>query len=69
MKITKEQAIDSIIQQAKIIEEIERLTNIINKIKKLDLYISEEDYDYEENLINNYIPFNIEEFINNEIQP
>ena len=45
------------------LQEIERLNNIINEIKKLDLYISEEDYDYEENPIDKYIPFDIEDYI------
>ena len=45
------------------LQEIERLNNIINEIKKLDLYISEEDYDYEENPIDKYIPFEIEDYI------
>lgn len=40
-----------------------KLNNIINEIKKLDLYISEEDYDYEENPIDKYIPFEIEDYI------
>ena len=40
-----------------------KLNNIINEIKKLDLYISEEDYDYEENPIDKYIPFDIEDYI------
>ena len=44
-------------------KEIERLNNIINSLKQLELYTFEPDFDYEENLIENYIPFNIEEYI------
>ena len=43
--------------------EIERLNNIINELEKLELYEFTPDYDYDENLIEGYTPFNIREYI------
>lgn len=44
-------------------EENKRLNNIINELEKLELYEFEPDYDYEENLVEHYTPFNIREYI------
>ena len=44
-------------------KEIERLNNIINELEKLELYEFEPDYDYEENLVEHYTPFDIKEYI------
>lgn len=43
--------------------EIERLNNIINELEKLELYEFTPDYDYDENLVEGYTPFNIREYI------
>ena len=44
-------------------QEIERLNNIINELEKLELYEYTPDYDYDENLVDDYTPFNIENYI------
>ena len=44
-------------------EEIEKLNNIINELEKLELYEFTPDYDYDENLVEGYTPFNIREYI------
>ena len=46
-----------------IVNEIERLNNIINELEKLELYEYTPDYDYDENLVDDYTPFNIENYI------
>jgi len=44
-------------------KENERLNNIINELEKLELYTAEEDYDYEENPIDKYVPFDVDDYI------
>ena len=44
-------------------KEIERLNNIINELEKLELYEFTPNYDYDENLVEGYTPFNIREYI------
>lgn len=65
--ISIEETIQEINKQNKRIEElcleIERLNNIINEIEKLELYEFTPDYDYDENLVEGYTPFNIREYI------
>ena len=51
---------DATNRQSKVIE---RLNNIIKKLEELELYEFTPDYDYDENLIDGYTPFNIREYI------
>lgn len=44
-------------------KEIERLNNIISKLEKLELYEYTPDYDYDENLVEGYTPFDIKNYI------
>ena len=47
----------------KIANERDRLNNIINELEKLELYEYTPDYDYDENLVEGYTPFNIKNYI------
>ena len=51
-------------EERELYNEVVRLREIIDKLEKLELYIFEPDYDWEENPIDNYTPFNINEYIN-----
>lgn len=51
-----------------LLEENRILKNILESIKNLDLYEFELDYDYEEEPISNYYPFNMEEYINSILE-
>ena len=46
----------------KIANERDRLNNIINELEKLELYEYTPDYDYDENLVEGYTPFNIKNY-------
>ena len=49
----------------KVLRLLDKYENLIKHLKELDLYEFELDYDYEENPIDNYYPFNLSEEIEN----
>ncbi len=50
-----------------LVEENERLKNTLNYIRSLDLYEYEPDYDYEENIVANYYPILIDDYIDKDL--